>query len=387
MHPTVLELERRLLALPDVLARVAKAPLPQGNPLGGGSVLLTGVGMSECVARFAEVVLRHDAGLRVSCLPLSAFVSEDVQRQGDTLVVLSQGLSPNARLALSRASEFSRAVLVTARPRSDAHLTDFVRGGGVVWSLPLDEESGFLTRVQGPLATALGVLRLGFQGREPSEVEALPAKVADAVQVGFALARDWPLDVRRAPLLATGSFSRCLDLLAWTWMETWWVEPPPTWDVLQTAHGPWQQLSSRSETLLALRRPDDVPELWPRLQKMLTERHRLVDLPATLPAPWAWFEHAAMVMGLLVGVLKRAPVDLAAWPGRDGDRPLYELGAVTATPFPDSLCHRCAHLRRVEGARSSFLQCGEGRPPKYPAQPVRACPYFEAAQPGRPPTA
>ena len=51
-----------------------------------------------------------------------------------------------------------------------------------------------------------------------------------------------------------------------------------------------------------------------------------LPLEATLPAPWAWFEHAAQVLGLLVGVLERQPVDLSQWPGRGGDGPLYDLG-------------------------------------------------------------
>lgn len=97
--------------------------------------------------------------------------------------------------------------------------------------------------------------------------------------------------------------------------------------VAERAAGSWQQLSPRAETLLALTRPDDVPDLWSRLGAMLSPQQRLVTLDATLPAPWCWFEHAAMVLGLLVGVLERAPVDLSAWPGRDGDRPLYELGS------------------------------------------------------------
>lgn len=329
MHPTVVELKRRLLALPEALARVAQAPLPDGvASLGSGSVLFTGVGMSECVAQFAEAVFRHELRIRVTGLPLSSFVSEDVKAQGQSLVLLSQGLSPNARLALARAHEFSHVVLVTAKSRDDARAAG-LPDAATCWSLPLDGEVGFLTRVQGPLATALAVLRLGYHGAgrpTPAELAALPAKVGAALAQGLALAQAWPLEARRAPLLATGWYARCLELFSWAWMETWWVEPPPTWDVLQTAHGPWQQWSPRPETLLALKRPDDVPDLWSRLAAMLSPAQRLVAVEATLPAPWAWFEHAAQLLGLLVGVLERAPVDLSQWPGRGGDQPLYELG-------------------------------------------------------------
>ncbi|MEO8550424.1 MAG: hypothetical protein ABI678_10635 [Kofleriaceae bacterium] len=48
-------------------------------------------------------------------------------------------------------------------------------------------------------------------------------------------------------------------------------------------------------------------------------------------------------------------------------------------PFPDSLCHRCAHLRVVESAKgSTFLMCQEPTLPKYGPQPVRSCPRFTA---------
>ncbi|GAB4559070.1 MAG: hypothetical protein Tsb0020_04570 [Haliangiales bacterium] len=47
--------------------------------------------------------------------------------------------------------------------------------------------------------------------------------------------------------------------------------------------------------------------------------------------------------------------------------------------FPDSLCHRCAHLRVIESRRgSSFLQCQEPALPKYVPQPVLRCGRFRA---------
>jgi len=50
---------------------------------------------------------------------------------------------------------------------------------------------------------------------------------------------------------------------------------------------------------------------------------------------------------------------------------------VDETPFPQSLCHRCAHLRVVRSGRGSvFLMCQHPDLPKYVSQPVRACPGF-----------
>jgi hypothetical protein len=50
-------------------------------------------------------------------------------------------------------------------------------------------------------------------------------------------------------------------------------------------------------------------------------------------------------------------------------------------PFPNSLCHRCEHMRKVETARSVFLRCTE-LPQKYAPQPVLQCPYFRATTGG-----
>jgi hypothetical protein len=49
------------------------------------------------------------------------------------------------------------------------------------------------------------------------------------------------------------------------------------------------------------------------------------------------------------------------------------------TPFPESLCHRCAHVDVVRGARSSFLRCQAPSMPKYLPQPVVRCPAFTPA--------
>ncbi len=52
---------------------------------------------------------------------------------------------------------------------------------------------------------------------------------------------------------------------------------------------------------------------------------------------------------------------------------------VTEVAFPDSLCHRCVHLRVVtSGKGSQFLMCKHPALPKYPRQPVHACAGYEA---------
>jgi hypothetical protein len=322
MHPSVLEFEARVRRTPAVLAETLARPAPSFALRAGASVLLTGIGTSDGVARFAEAAFRHALRVRVTRLPLSSFVADDVKPQGQVLLVVSQELSPNARLALNRVREFEQACLFTSLPESDPRLDEFRAAGGVVWSLPPAEERGFLVRVMGPPAAALAIARLGGV----PGLDAVPAAVEGAIARGFELAKAWPAGQLRAPLVATGWYASALELLAWTWMESLWVEAPPVWDALQVAHGPWQQRFGVEGPWLLLSRPDDVPHLFERLEQMAPMGQPMLHAPATLPAPLAFFEHLATVQALAAGLLLRDPRDLTRWPGQGTDGPLYELG-------------------------------------------------------------
>ena len=112
MHPSVLELEARVRRVPAMLRQVLDIAPPEGlRHLGAGSVVLTGIGTSEAVTRSLEPWFRHELRIRVTQLPLSAFIDDDVRTQGQTLVLLSQELSPNATLALTRVREFDQVLL------------------------------------------------------------------------------------------------------------------------------------------------------------------------------------------------------------------------------------------------------------------------------------
>lgn len=329
VHPSVAVLEARVRRGPEVVREAIEAPLPAGlMPWSETSLVLTGIGASGAVARTAEALLRHETSLRVGSLPLSEFVSRDVDLQGKTLVLLSQELSPNATLALKRVEGFQSALLITSLPESDERLDGFKKSGGRIFTLPPHEERDYLVRMMGPLATVMGLLRLAWAGagqKAPAELTRVPEAMSVAVEKGFEAAKSWPDEVLRPPMLATGCYSGCLEVIRWTWMEAWWTEAPPMWDALEVAHGPWQTQTKMNGPWLAFTRPDDMGGLWPRFESMLPAGQSLVKAEATLPAPFCFFEHAAFVQGLLAGVLKRRDVDLKNWPGHGTDAPLYRF--------------------------------------------------------------
>jgi len=64
-------------------------------------IVLTGVGSSAAHARFLAHLLTERYALDATALPLSAFLTPRATASEEILIVFSQGLSPNARIALA----------------------------------------------------------------------------------------------------------------------------------------------------------------------------------------------------------------------------------------------------------------------------------------------
>jgi hypothetical protein len=313
----------RLAALPACLREVAgRVGAGAGAGLGrDGGVVVTGVGASEAPARMIAELWR-EAGVAASFAPLSAFASGSraaKDRRG--LVVFSQGLSPNARLALARAGEFREALVFTS-VREDAALARFVAQGGRAVVLPPEREQGALVRVLGPCAAMLAAaLHTGAAAAD--DVDALLAALAEAP----ARVPDTPRRARVA-FVTAGGYGELCHAVKNAWLEGLCAPEPPVWDVLQIAHGPFQQFFDDEILLLALERGGEEHALWDRLATMLVPtRHTLVRLRSSLPRALAPIDHLVLVLELVCRALRHAPRDLGAWPGSGLDAPLYELGA------------------------------------------------------------
>jgi hypothetical protein len=323
---SVRELRRRMERSPSLLKQVAAMPLPSRVPPFDDGVVMTGVGMSEGVARFvagaSTMLLRRP----VQVAPFSTFLSSGAGVLGRHLVIFSQALSPNAHLALSQAGAYASTTVVTSLRSDDPRLQRFVDEGGVVFTVPPVDESGFLVRVLGPRTSALAGLRLALQGAgQPSAVDgaALEQATAAAFVAGCAI----PRVAERPVFLAEAGWPELVPLLTWTWMEALWVEAPAIYDALQLVHGAWQRLSAGSaHDAVALRQAGLSHEpLWDRVQQLFgPSPHRLVHCPASLTGALAFFEHAAFLDGLMLSRLEHAPKDLEAWPGKGTDGVLYD---------------------------------------------------------------
>ncbi len=368
--------------------------------LDGGArrFVVTGVGSSAAHARFLVHLLREALGCDAHAVPLSAFVDATVPSSEDVLIVISQGLSPNARLALDRRSAWKRVVVATAateegaRRAGDAAKADLLaelRAAGVaIFRFPAGEdEFETLVRVVGPIAGYLAALRLagaiaaaiapGRPERRHAAIDAAPSERRAATGPAASASRRaaspslvsslaYDLDaicaaIASAPatldralagfdvgrlrdgvaLLTSGTYGELIENLRYKVLEGMLLPLPAAWDLLGVAHGALQQAHTGAMTFIALTRADAraEPALLSRVERALDrERHALLRFPATLPGALAIFEHEALMNELMLRFIAARQVDQIAWPGRALDRELYALARprdVAGAPAPD----------------------------------------------------
>ncbi len=319
-------LAARAASIPDALERLFDAGLSGLDSLALAERLwtVTAAGIAEGPARFLAQLL----GPRARFVPLSSMAL--APPAGDALVVFSQGLSPNARIALACAERFRDALLFTSASEAD---TAALRARGVrtVRLEPHAPEDGMLLRVVGP-AVARGAALLFAQAIDRAEGRAVVEHdVAAAVRSAWARA-EWSaasVDPRRLldplALLAQGEDLDWCRALSWKWMEGLWCTEPPVWDVLQFAHGPLQSVHGKDTTLVALIGAPAAP-LFERLGRVLDPAHHTVlRSEAQLPGPLAAFEHDVAINALLVRAVAASAHDLPHWPARDCDGALYGI--------------------------------------------------------------
>lgn len=344
--PSVTYIKEAIQTLPQGLAQALHAALP-ALPRPAESIVTTGVGASEGPARLLAWTLA-ERGLAARFCPISRFATD--APGGDLLVLFSQGLSPNGRLALSGSAGFRSRWLVTSvgpdSPRVDKRelLASFTAQGFVPMVIPPASESGTLVRVIGPTVASLAALRLAAQllsdaalhdrlREAPKAYEAAGSLVGPPSQRQGGVASeersqgqrglrvDWPL-----ALVTAGLAPECVHAHRWKLLEALLVCDPSVWDVLQFAHGPLQTIHNQTLTLLVLERGHGSPLVERFTQTLNPAHHHLVHLMSERVDELAFFEHAAQIDALLLATLQRHPRDLYHWPAQHDDAPLYGLG-------------------------------------------------------------
>jgi len=337
-------LAQRLACIPEVLAAmIARGPAPlRPATLASRRFIITGTGSSEAHARYLAMLLNLYTDRSAAYLPLSGFV--DWHREafaGKTLVVFSQGVSPNAQIALNRRGDFAHSVLFTATTPAAARaagkheraalLDGIIYAGGDLIEFPLAEEYTTLIRFVGPLAGYLAALQFAAQlpgCRFPSPTpetilpllhEPAPPELLDAMlRLPSAFSQGFNI-VTAAPI---SDFSQNL---ACKFMEGVFWPCPPISDFLQFAHGPFQQMNAHPKPVIILQGGSGAEaELVDRSVRMLREAG-LGAFVVRVDAPplYSIFGFEAALNALIFAVMRHLRVDQVNWPGKGRDDLLY----------------------------------------------------------------
>lgn len=337
-------LAQRLERLPALLARVAAEPLRavSARTLTARHFLVTGTGSSEAHARFLVYLLNRHARRPAEFIPLSAFCHLPAEfGRGRVLVIVSQGISPNAQVAIDRRADFDHSVVFTATTAAGAEAAgkperaslirrleddgvEFVRG-------PLEEEYATLIRFVGPMAAYLTAHQFVrclagdlLPPIAPAElVRALAARAPAGVVDRFAAGAD---AFRRGFYLLAGSpLCEFAHNLGYKFLEGLYWSSPVIWDFLQFAHGPFQEVTLQPRPVVILEGPGEADrELAARTRRMLeAARVPCIDLPTATAAPLSIFEYEAIFNDLVFALIRRLGIDQRHWPSRGKDDPLY----------------------------------------------------------------
>jgi hypothetical protein len=315
-------LEERALLVAGEVERAMRLPLDLPDIEPAARWISTGAGSSEGPARLLAALLRA-RGRHAEFVPISTFLGEPPR--GDVCVVISQCLSPNARVPLSRASAYRHVVLVTtvedaAASIGNGHETRVIRHGP-------HEEDGLLLRVVGPAVANALVMRIAAAGGT-SQAPTAPVSLGDARARALHAIREVPSGAlgRLVGLVGIGEDVTLCDGLRHKLLEGL-GRVHPVWDLCGLVHGPFQSFYDREATLVLLEREGQRPDLTDRLKRVLhPERHALVRLRSAAPGPLALLDFDLQLDWLLVEALRAAPRDLLEWPGKGHDAPLYDLG-------------------------------------------------------------
>lgn len=285
----------------------------------------SGIGASDGTARACAQWLDDAPGASARFRPFSAWL--DGADDCDGVIVFSQGLCPNAKIAIDRAPPSATRVLVTAAREHPIAERAIAQGWIVCEHAPRDEGS-LLVRLEGPLC-ALSVARaIAQHARGDGAVAPHSEAFARGVRHGERTARGLTVEQLEGvrAMLGWGRMIESHAGLPWTWMESTLTAPIALYDALSFAHGPLQAMYERAATLIAFERQGHAARMDRVARVLSPERHTLVRLASEAERDEdALFEHTGALWSLLFALLEHRPRELRAWPGKGCDGPLYEL--------------------------------------------------------------
>lgn len=304
--------------------------------------VVTGTGSSEAHARYLCTLINFYTDRAAAFLPLSAFATPRPEAfAGKTLVVFSQGISPNAQIALRRRTDFAHTILFTATTATTARaagkperadlLYDLLEGGGDLVVFPLAEEYTTLIRFVGPLCGYLACLQFVAQFGGCRFSPPRPGQILPLLEI------EPPAPLVEAVLSAPDRFAQGFNLvaaapisdfaqnLACKFVEGLFWACPSISDFLQFAHGPFQQMAAHPHPVVILQGDSPVEAELVRRSVAMLQGVGLDAYVIQVDAPplFSIFGFETALNRLVLTALQHFDIDQVNWPGKGRDDLLY----------------------------------------------------------------
>lgn len=312
-----------------------------------GGLVATGTGSSEAHAKFLAEAGKPVFQGKSEFLPLSSFLEKKnlAKENTNTLVIFSQGLSPNSWFALEAAPLFRKAFLFSATdPNEESQkgevLRKFLRNGGVLIPIPMRNEYTLLIRVVGPLigfAAGLKLLKCisGTTHFDPPEkMQADLDAAAKWGETSFEAVRSSILKNGRVVCLALPPWPDLLKNISFKFLEGLFLPCPTIWDPFQYSHGPFQEVRNKEIPHFIFLDQSGLKSLLNsachELIQKLNAPHQTFVSQNTFP--WGILEMEVAMNSFLQEAIPSLNINQVEWPGKGEDGPLYSFSTDT---FPN----------------------------------------------------
>jgi len=335
---TIALVRSRTSEVPSALAETLRSA-PPSLPANffGKELVATGLGSSQAAARLLVAELSERHACPASFRPMASFYMRVPKPEDRLLVVFTQGLSANARVALEHAGDFAGVILVSSVTEAglnavgDWERSDFLRqlkeSGAVIWTHPLEGEYTILPRFIGPACALAVALRLAdkLAGFDTFAPEALLR--GDLDLGGCHDEGGWAEDLLAGVAFNfAGAWCEFAHNLGSKAMESLLRPPPECRDLLEFSHGAFQvnELHPVPQWVFL----DDTKEsadLLDRVEPLLKRAPSYRVIRSPLSGRWAIFYFELFLNARVLHTMEQMAIDLINWPGKGADGPAYSL--------------------------------------------------------------
>ncbi len=336
-------LKSRITQCSEIIQGMLEAPIQATISDRAAHFTVTGIGSSEAHAKFFMDLINRYTPSSATFLNLSNFYTilpKTPKEKKSILVVFSQGISPNALLAINQRHLFKELILFTSitatdlqSPRANLIKTLKIEGHTVI-EFPLENEYTLLIRIIGPLAGYLAVIQ--FINHNWHEcIKLLPYNNSDLIQAIKNADNNIPKSaINILEKMKQGSVflmpaPLCLyaQNLCYKLLEGLFIPQPTVVDYLSFSHGIFQQLITNPRPIVIFKENTIESQLlYVRAKSMIEDtKSEIIEITSELPPPWNIFEYEATLNHLALKGIEKWSIDQIAWPGKSLDHNLYDI--------------------------------------------------------------